>query len=143
MPSCPLCFMSGSLQGFGAGRSTARKSHRQSPVEATGAAHRSAAAHRPTSTRPAPKPRRYHQQAATSTELFILYVHSRATMADEGAPRSIAQLADEAAATIHFSNRFSCRAWLRSCDALTDQALQAHQRGEVERAFICWARAAT
>lgn len=61
----------------------------------------------------------------------------------DGAPRSIAQLADEAAATIHFSTRFSCRAWLRSCDALTDQALQERQQGNAEREFICWARIAT
>lgn len=64
-------------------------------------------------------------------------------MASEASPRSIAQLADEAASTIHFSNRFSCRAWLRSCDALTDQALQERTRGDAEREFIGWARCAT
>jgi len=136
--------MSGSLQGIGAGRSVDRP--QESPTVARRGDRRStpfSSSAPPDVNETSPQTTSLSSAGRPLDRALHLYVHSRATMADEGAPRSIAQLADEAAATIHFSNRFSCRAWLRSCDALTDQALQAHQRGEVERAFICWARAAT
>lgn len=63
-------------------------------------------------------------------------------MAARREPRSLAELADEAAATIRFSPRYSCRAWLRSCDALTDQARHERQKGDVEGEFLSWARCA-
>lgn len=71
-------------------------------------------------------------------------------------PRSIADLAQEAHASIHFSTRYSCRAWLRSCAALRDQASSYRRTQEVgrerhdlnqeweatEKEFVCWARCA-
>lgn len=69
---------------------------------------------------------------------------------------SIADLAQEAHASIHFSTRYSCRAWLRSCAALQDQASSYRRTQEVgrerrdrnqeweatEKEFVCWARCA-
>jgi hypothetical protein len=53
-------------------------------------------------------------------------------------PHSIAELAEDASASIHFSTRYSLNSWSRACDNLRKEAIayQGMQGGEaLERAF--------
>ncbi|CDZ97483.1 Predicted GTPase-activating protein [Phaffia rhodozyma] len=70
-------------------------------------------------------------------------------------PHSVQELVEHASSSIHFSPRYSLKAWVRSCEALTNQAkAYYHQQGQLhlergkererieamEREFVCIVR---